>query len=150
VLRPVFEASSDDWARISSPPRQPLGATSRSLLAFQVVVLHVRRISIEGEVGIVQNSLIATKHTPHTPKELTMKTTTIKTVFNTNTLLDKVTGTTLVAIAVATLIALFGGSSFATAQEPSVAEIVKLDAVVVTAPRTQTVKLDTIVVTAQR
>jgi hypothetical protein len=114
-------------------------------LAFQVVVLHVRRISIEGEVGLVQNSLIATKHTPHTPKELSMKT-----VFNTNTLLDKVTGTTLVAIAVATLIALFGGSSFATAQEPSVAEIVKLDAVVVTAPRIQTVKLDTIVVTAQR
>jgi hypothetical protein len=76
----------------------------------------------------------------------------MKNAFNTTTLFDKVAAVTLAAIAITTVSALFGAAKPAVAQEAIVQpmEIVKMDTVVVTAPRIHTVKLDTIVVTAQR
>jgi hypothetical protein len=85
-------------------------------------------------------------HTTHF-KEIQMKI-----AFNTTTLFDKVAAVTLAAIAITTVSALFGAAKPAVAQEAIVQpmEVVKMDTVVVTAPRIHTVKLDTIVVTAQR
>jgi hypothetical protein len=77
----------------------------------------------------------------------------MKNAFKSTTVLfDKVAGLTLAVIAVASLSALFGASQTATAQEANAQpmDVVKLETVVVSAPRIHTVKLDTIVVTAQR
>jgi hypothetical protein len=77
----------------------------------------------------------------------------MKNAFKSTTVLfDKVAAVTLVAIAVASVSALFGASQTAIAQETNAQpmDVVKLETVVVSAPRIHTVKLDTIVVTAQR